>query len=383
MQNNNIIIFIIKEVKMLNKIKEAINKREREFSNKSKKHQQSIIKKNMFISFSCITSLGLILSFIGIVSFFNPKITERLFLEEQEIKEVAPSYLVKDFKDLKENTIFKRKDILNYKVSKEEFYTAMMNKFENKMLEEKRTSEEIKEYLGYEEKKLKKNLSLVEEGLFFIIENKNYKELIATNKNGFIGFYNKKIKNISKKEKEEYLEKIENFEKNKIKKYKGFQVGKIKINNKDILEIIINKNIINPYLETRNNYLKSKFTEEEFYFSLFDLMNGLNYKSVDDELKSIFYYNAGVKDSFNIKNSLRKDLEKSLNEATKEVNEQIDKQILFIFISFIFFLFFFYGYKKEKKTLKDLEMKEKQLLQNDMNKEIKSKEKVKVEETKV
>ena len=76
---------------MLKKIKEAIYKREKEFSNKSKKHQQTIIKKNMFGFLSYITGLGVVLSFIGILLFFNPKITEKLFLEYQNITETAPN----------------------------------------------------------------------------------------------------------------------------------------------------------------------------------------------------------------------------------------------------------------------------------------------------
>lgn len=378
---------------MLKKIKEIIDKRKKEFSNKNKKHQQSIIKKNMFGFLSYITGLGLILSLVGILLFFNPQITEKIFLEE-EITESAPNYLVEDFKNFKENTIFKRKDILEYKVSKEEFYTAMMNKFENEMLERKRKAEEIKEfleeekeeikeYLKYEEEKLKQNLSLVEEGLFFIIENDNYKELIATDKNGFVSFYHKKIKNLSIKENNEYLTKIENFSDYERREYKNFRVGKIKINNKDIFEVNINESAIKPFVEVRDNYLKSKFTEEEFNFSVFSLMNGLHYKSINNELNNIFYFNSNIKDSFNNQNDLVKDLKKSLNEATNEVNQQIDNSILFIFLNFLFYLFFLYGYKKEKKLLKEFEIEEKQLLKSEKSQEIKNKEEAKVEVIKI
>jgi len=368
---------------MLKKIKEAICKREKKFLNKNKKYRQAIIKKNMFEFLSCITGFGTVLSFIGILLFFNPQITEKLFVENQEITESAPNYLVEDFKNFKENTIFKRKDILDYKVSKEEFYTAMMNKFENEMLERKIKAEEIKEFLKYEEEKLKQNLSLVEEGLFFIIENDNYKELIATDKNGFVGFYNKEIKKLSIKENNEYLTKIENIKDYKRREYKEFKIGKIKINNKDIFEVNINESAIKPFVEVRDNYLKSKFTEEEFNFSVFSLMNGLHYKSINNELNNIFYFNSNIKDSFNNQNDLVKDLKKSLNEATNEVNQQIDNSILFIFLNFLFYLFFLYGYKKEKKLLKEFEIEEKQLLKSEKSQEIKNKEEAKVEVIKI
>lgn len=379
---------------MLKKIKEAIYKREEEFSNKSKKHQQTIIKKNMFGFLSYITGFGMVLSFIGILLFFNPQVTEKLFIEKQEITETAPNYLVEDFKNFKENTIFKRKDILEYKVSKEEFYTAMMNKFENEMLERKRKSEEIKEfleeekeeikeYLKYEEEKLEQNLSLVEEGLFFIIENDNYKELIATDKNGFVSFYHKKIKKLSTKENNEYLTKIENFSDYERREYKNFRVGKIKINNKDIFEVEISSSVIKPFTEMRDNYLKSKFTEEEFYSSLTKLMNGLKYESINGELNNIFYFDSNIQDAFNGQNDLVKNLKNSLNEAIEEANAQIDKAIFFNFLNFLFCLFFLYGYKKEKKLLKEFEIEEKQLLKSNIDKELKNKEEVKVEVIKI
>ena len=56
----------------------------------------------MFGFLSYITGLGLILSLVGILLFFNPQITEKIFLEE-EITESAPNYLVEDFKNFKEN----------------------------------------------------------------------------------------------------------------------------------------------------------------------------------------------------------------------------------------------------------------------------------------
>ena len=51
--------------------------------------------------------------FKGILLFFNPQITEKLFVENQEITESAPNYLVEDFKNFKENTIFKKKGRVN------------------------------------------------------------------------------------------------------------------------------------------------------------------------------------------------------------------------------------------------------------------------------
>lgn len=368
---------------MLKKIKEAIYKREKEFSNKSKKHKQTIIKKNMFGFLSYITGLGLIFSFIGILLFFNPQLTEKLFVKKQEITATAPNYLVKDFKNFKENTIFKRKDILEYKVSKEEFHTAMMNKFENEILERKVDSEEIKEYLESEEERLKENLNLVEEGLFFIIENDNYKELIATDKNGFISYYYKKIKNLSPKEKSEYLTKIETFKDYERKEYKEFELEKIKINNKYIFNVNMNYSIIKPYIEIRNNYLKSKYTEEEYNFSLLELMNGMKYESINDELKDLYYFNVNIEDSFSYQKKLFNNLKTALDEATETANKQIDKAILFSFLNLIFCLFFLYGYKKEKRLLKEFEIEEKQLLKSNINKEIKNKEEVKIEVIKI
>ena len=224
---------------------------------------------------------------------------------------------------------------------------------------------------------------MVEEGLFFIIENDNYKELIATDKNGFVSFYHKKIKNLSIKENNEYLTKIENFSDYERREYKNFRVGKIKINNKDIFEVEISSSVIKPFIEMRDNYLKSKFTEEEFYLSLTKLMNGLKYESINGELNNIFYFDSNIQDAFNGQNDLVKNLKNSLNEAIEEANGQIDKAILFNFLNFLFCLFFLYGYKKEKKLLKEFELEEKQLLKNDIEQEIKNKEEVKVEVIKI
>ena len=133
----------------------------------------------------------------------------------------------------------------------------------------------------------------------------------------------------------------------------------------------------------RDNYLKSKFTEEEFYLSLTKLMNGLKYESINGELNNIFYFDSNIQDAFNGQNDLVKNLKNSLNEAIEEANGQIDKAILFNFLNFLFCLFFLYGYKKEKKLLKEFELEEKQLLKNDIEQEIKNKEEVKVEVIKI
>lgn len=369
---------------------------------KSKRHQQAIIKKKIFGSLSLMTFWGLFILSLAFLFFLNPNIPNKLLLKENKIEETAPSVLVQDFYNFKENTIFKREDIFKYKVLKEKFYKEMLNKNENEALKRELSEERIKEHLEYEEEKLNENLSLIEEGLFFVVENDNYKELIATDKNGFISYYNKEIKKVSEKEQKKYFEKFEEFNKLmkeepensrftdseylefKELKYKNLKIEKSKIKNKDIMSVGLKTEKINSLKEFRDNYFASKFTEKEIQFSLFKLMNSLQYKIKDEKLINIFYYNVNIDDSFNGFNKHKKELKEALKEVSMKLNDKIDDYIFMIFIHFLFFSFFLYGYRKEKKLLKEFEIEEeKVLLENEIGKEIKNKEENKVEIIKV
>lgn len=375
-------------------LKEKIKEKDIIFKSKSKRHQQAIIKKKIFGSLSLITFWGLFMLSLGFLFFLNPNIPNKLLLKENKIEETAPSVLVQDFYNFKENTIFKREDIFKYKVSKEKFYKEMLNKNENEALKRELSEERIKEHLEYEEEKLNENLSLIEEGLFFVVENDNYKELIATDKNGFISYYNKEIKKVSEKEQKKYFKKFEEF--NKLMKkepknsgfeelrYENLKIEKSKIKNKDIMSIGLKAEKINSLKEFRDNYFKSKFTEKEIQFSVFKLMNSLQYKIKDKKLINIFYYNVNIDDSFNGFNEHKKELKEALKEASLELNDKIDDYIFMIFIHFLFFSFFLYGYRKEKKILNEFKIEEeKVLLENEIGKEIKNQEENKVEIIKV
>lgn len=382
-------------LKIFENLKEKIKEKDIQFKSKSKRHQQAIIKKKIFGSLSLMTFWGLFILSLGFLFFLNPNIPNKLLLKENKIEETAPSILVQDFYNFKGNTIFKREDILKYQVSKEKFYKEMLNKNENEALKRELSEEEIKEYLEYEEEKLNENLSLIKEGLFFVVENDNYKELIATDKNGFISYYNKDIRKVSEKKQKKYFEKFEEFNKLmkeepknsrftdseylafKELKYKNLKIEKVKIKNKDTMSVGLNNEEVNSFnslKEFRDNYFISKFTEKEIQFSLFKLMNSLQYKIEDKKLINIFYYNVNIDDSFNGFNKYKKEIKESLEKASMELNDKIDDYIFMIFIHFLFLSFFLYGYRKEKKVLKEFEIEEeKVLLENEIDKEIKNK----------
>ena len=370
---------------MLSKIKEKIKKNS--FFKKSKEHKKSILKVNVFYLISWFSFYFLILGLVGLTFFFNPRIEFNLSDNNEIKKEPAPFYIIEDLKNFKENSILTRENILKYKVDKEEFLNALLEKEKEYLKDKKYSLEEKKEYLKSVKEKINSDLELVEEGLFFIINNKNSKEIIATNKNGFIGYYNKEVFNEQNKEQEYFNNIIKNIkfinDKNYYeKKYKDLEISKRKINNKEVFDIRETINKFEIREEMKNNYMIDQFIKQKKYnFHVLNQLNKIEYTTVDEKIKNIYYYNANIKGSFTNYNNIKKDLEKALIEATEELNAVINDMIISSIFSLMLMILFLYGYKREVKILREIENKE--LSKSDKNTEIINKEEVEVEEVKV
>ena len=370
---------------MLSKIKEKIKKNS--FFKKSKEHKKSILKVNVFYLISWFSFYFLILGLVGLTFFFNPRIEFNLSDNNEIKKEPAPFYIIEDLKNFKENSILTRENILKYKVDKEEFLNALLEKEKEYLKDKKYSLEEKKEYLKSVKEKINSDLELVEEGLFFIINNKNSKEIIATNKNGFIGYYNKEVFNEQNKEQEYFNNVIKNIkfinnENYSEKKYKDLEISKRKINNKEVFDIRETINKFEIREEMKNNYMIDQFIKQKKYnFHVLNQLNKIEYTTVDEKIKNIYYYNANIKGSFTNYNNIKKDLEKALIEATEELNAVINDMIISSIFSLMLMILFLYGYKREVKILREIENKE--LSKSDKNTEIINKEEVEVEEVKV
>jgi hypothetical protein len=343
------------------KIKSHIKK---EFNDKNK------FKKSLFGFCLTLTTLPILASiYIGII-FKNPELIS-YYKEDMKLEKYEGSIYNKRIKEF-ENTILTRDGILTKKVSKEDFKKELINQTSKKY--------KVKKYVEFLINEIKENLNYVNEGMFFINKDNDNIELIATDNNGIVSYYEKilnseeGIENIKLEEINNSLEK----EINNRKDYKELSIYKTKlINGKENISIS-NNNITKDYFyEVYENYILNKI-KKDYEFNIIKLKN-LSYEIENNKLKKIRYTNIGKIDNYNSANKNFQELKNSLKEAQEDYNKVFDDILFALFTNFLFFNFFLFSYLKMRKIAKEESRKNKdKLIEKEENSNIIKKEKIKV-----
>ena len=358
---------------IIDKYKAKVKKIESKKSKESKLYIKNKRRENIFETLIMITALPLMIIFTISILFLNEAAYNFIFDEEKELKNYNGTIYNEIYE--KKDSILTKENILESKVSKNEFANELY-----KNVEENYKEKIDKEYFKDE---IEKNINKVKEGMYFINKNKNYSEIIATDKNGFVSFYLKNIEKSNKTENDKfnkYFEKIKeinpklnnnnnNNNKNENyyfmeKEYKDIKVEYVQLPSGIENFSISNKLFINSYKSIKeiiDNYLHNKINSDyEYEFSLMNYSR-ITYKKEKEKVIEVRYLDVDIKDSYQKNNFF--EIQEELIKSQNIINKQIDKGISGVFFSFLMLIFSVYGLRRAKnKTKIDLEKEKNELL---------------------